>query len=211
MKPKFFTLVLGLLAAVTLCVPVQAQSVLGSNYLETGVNYARAQFPHLKLETYTATIGGYRVVSQNGAFSLGISGNLNVSVDDTRHVTYQAQGLSLSALPNYAITPELKIFGTATAILEHTRTASAPAGRTTDGHVHLGIGAGLEYVIDKFSLIATADYMRFTGQHRENTWVFGGQVNYWLDPNWGIAGGYSYFDYKHGHANRLYARVRYRF
>lgn len=211
MKTELISIFSGIFAILTALTPVHAQSILDSSYLESGVNYTQSRFSHVKPNTYTAVLGGYKPVYQNERFSLGLAGSLHTTFDDTRNFTYQAQGFTFSAIPNYSITPELRIFGNATAAIERSRMGFAYLGHSKDNHFNWGLGAGLEYVIDRISLIASADYVHLTGDHRSDTWVFGGQVNYWLDQNWGVGGGYSYHDHKQGHANRLFARVRYRF
>src|SRR5690606_32345891 len=92
---------------------------------------------------------------------------------------------------------------------QHTRTAT-PFQRESDHYFNWGVGAGVEYTLHRLSLIASADYMKFQDQDRDASWVFGGQVNYWLSQHWGVAGGYSYLEYRRGHANQAYARGRYR-
>jgi hypothetical protein len=187
-----------------------AQGVLGSNYIETGVSYTRTNTPDLKLDTYTPFIGGNRVMWKDDAFEIAISGQTQLTVDDKRHFTYQAPGAELSLLPNYALNEDLRLFGVANLGYQHTRAATNLYYK--DHHrFNWGLGAGLEYSLYGVTLIASADYMKFQDKHKDASWIFGGQVNYWLNQNWGVAGGYSYLDYKTGHANQAYARVRYRF
>ncbi len=187
-----------------------AQGVLGSDYVEAGLLYTRTNAQHLKLDTYTPFIGGNRVMWKDADFEIALSGQAQLSVDDKRHFTYQAPGAGLTLLPNYALNEGLRLFGAANMGYQHVKTATHLSHKN-DHQFNWGLGAGVEYSLHGLTLIASADYMKFQDKERDASWIFGGQVNYWLNQNWGVAGGYSYLDYKNGHANQAYARVRYRF
>ncbi len=202
--------VTGLLVLPLTWTHLHAQGAIGIDYIEIGSLHTSTSYPHLKLDTYAPFIGGNHVVWKDQEFEIALSGQALLTVDDKRHFTFQAPGIGLAITPNYAIDKDLRIFGSANMNYSHVRI-STPLGKGTDNQFNWGIGAGLEYAMDRLSLIASADYMHFPDPDRDSSWVFGGQVNYWFDQNWGVAGGYTYLDYKNGQANRVHARVRYRF
>lgn len=57
-----------------------------------------------------------------------------------------------------------------------------------------GIGAGIEFVIDAFSIQGTVTYVDGFDSKISSAWQFGIGANYWINEKWGIGAAYGYGD-----------------
>ncbi len=210
MKIKLISLIAGLVAVATgTSAYAQSVGVIGTTHASVGINYNHDDFPGGKLDLWGFGASVNYAQYRDGDFGFDIGGGLGFAVDGKKNITVQSQDIGVYIRPYYVISPEFKVFASAQIGYMHSREATA-AGKHTDDNAFWGLGGGVEYTIDQFSIIGSAGYSRLTNGG-DGVWIFGGSVNYWIDAAWGVGAGYSYVDYNHGHGNEVSGTVRYRF
>lgn len=214
---RLLTILTGFLASSLL---VQAQGLIGTNHIHAGGGYSsgKLNIQGLKIDSdsgYNLALGGNFALYNEYTSDYGLDllvgvGYSKLKKDDTYAVwgtihngSISGTGIQTALRPYIKLNDQFKLFVNAGLGWWHSKYKESARNPSTGAHVSVsnkedgfawGLGAGVEFVIDAFSVQGTVTYIDGFDSKISSSWNFGLGANYWLNETWGLGADYGYSD-----------------
>lgn len=207
---KIKSLIIGLAAVVAGITSVNAQT-LGVNYGEVGGGYRQTKVPGFKYNSYGFGLGANQVLSSNPDYGLDLNYGAGMSLDDKKHFTHQSQHVFAGVVGYYQLVNDLRVFARGNLGWAWQRV-SVPGSKNKSNSWSWSAGAGLEWTFAQgWSITPAVDYVDYPSFHKSESIRISAELNWWINPSWGVSLGYAYDDLNSGEANTGILSFKYRY